>query len=236
MKKSLTFSLTLSALLLSANVFAGSVTFQNVPTGPVPVTANTYEKRVDVMLTNSAATPKNFQGARILNAVQEGQESFFCWGICLGPGADSTLDPVAMAAGTSQAMQLHFRPNNVSGTATVTLRFYDETDHNDFSDLTIVFEVAGNVSNDPARLGTATLGLPFPAPARESFSVNYAVENSANAAIRLTDMAGREVTTQRLSGMSGVQRVSVANVPAGMYLLHLLVDEKSVATRKVVVE
>ena len=94
----------------------------------------------------------------------------------------------------------------------------------------LVFYPAGALAT--AAGATATLAV-YPNPAHEVLRVSWAGAAGPAAGLCLTDALGREVRRQALTGSTAV--VPTADLPRGLYLLHVVIAGEA-TTRKVVLE
>jgi hypothetical protein len=60
----------------------------------------------------------------------------------------------------------------------------------------------------------------YPNPGRNHVSVTIPVGSDSGGIVAITDLFGRQVITQRVSGAASVQHLDVTALPAGMYFLH----------------
>lgn len=75
----------------------------------------------------------------------------------------------------------------------------------------------------------------FPSPASDVLHVNYNFPHSVSAQITLTDMLGRTVATQNITGTNGESTISLQNVPSGTYILRVNSENAQVFAAKVAV-
>lgn len=75
----------------------------------------------------------------------------------------------------------------------------------------------------------------FPSPASDVLHVNYNFPYSVSAQITLTDMLGRTVATQNVTGTNGESTMSLQNIPSGTYILRVNSENAQVFAAKVAV-
>ncbi len=86
-----------------------------------------------------------------------------------------------------------------------------------------------------AFLSSAQLGEVNPNPVKSTASIQYAIpEGSSRAQLLITDVLGRSIRQITLS-TSGVINVDVTSLASGVYNYSLIVDNKTVATKKMTV-
>lgn len=88
-------------------------------------------------------------------------------------------------------------------------------------------------ANTPARIGSLSQATPNPAKAHANISYRLP-EGSGKAQLQLTDNLGRTVQTVRLT-QSGTVNVDVSALGAGIYNYSLVVDGKTVETKRLTV-
>lgn len=91
---------------------------------------------------------------------------------------------------------------------------------------------SGPTSVNEAFVKSTALNV-FPSPAGAEATVRFNLAETANVAVTLTSLDGREVATQTLTNAVGTQDIKfeLGNVPAGLYLVRLT-DGTSTATQK----
>jgi hypothetical protein len=226
-----------AALLFSASVFAGTIEVANVPTAPILVNDTMPYATAHIQVTNTAATTKNFLGARTLNNLQPGQGSYFCWGWCLGPDTDVTPDPLPLNTNGSSTLDVYFTPASVAGAATITIRIYEQEDLTNFVDVTVEFISVATTSTDPAHLGTTSLlGKAFPVPATDRITATYSLPQGAAGSLSLADLTGREVRAITLATGTTEATLDLSGIAAGTYVLRMTADNRSSGTRIVTVK
>jgi hypothetical protein len=89
--------------------------------------------------------------------------------------------------------------------------------------------------NINAYLSNAKLGEVTPNPAKGTAIIQYAIpEGSNRAQLLITDALGRQIKVVQLSA-SGVINVDVTSLASGVYNYSLVVDNKTIETRKMTV-
>jgi hypothetical protein len=84
-------------------------------------------------------------------------------------------------------------------------------------------------------LSSAQLGEAIPNPVKSTASIQYAIPEGSNRAhLLITDALGRQIKALQLSA-SGVIHIDVSTLASGMYNYSLIVDNKTVVTRKMTV-
>jgi hypothetical protein len=106
---------------------------------------------------------------------------------------------------------------------------------NELSDLKLLVLKLTAGQNISTFLNSAHLGEAIPNPVKSTASIQYSItEGSTRAQLLITDALGRQIKAIQLS-TSGVINVDVTSLASGMYNYSLIVDNKTVVTRKMTV-
>ena len=210
--KNLAF-LVFSAAILSANFASAQTTFSLQP-NPSSVTGlpDEYDSYAHATIKNTSAVRDSIQWVRTEIMLPEGFSTAVCDPVqCYFPGV-STMT-FTLAPGESGPMDVHFyNPLETSGSGLVHLKVTNLLVPNDMATAVYVFNTTTSAKDaQPA----ANVRL-FPNPTTEGF----ALENAAEvAAVRIFALDGRQVASFE---PSADQRYSVADQPAGTYIVALL--------------
>jgi len=92
-------------------------------------------------------------------------------------------------------------------------------------------------ASESARSLTSTLSL-YPNPARGMVMVSITQKAGQEYKLRLSNILGREVRTVSLQSFPGEisMPVNLSDLPAGMYFYSLLMNEKVVSTKRLVLQ
>lgn len=133
-----------------------------------------------------------------------------------------------------KTFSVHLKTQGIVGTASVTLNIVDVLNPDDGSAFTITFDATTGIYSFD--LAPATLGVPYPVPAKEVLFATYDVSAASQmASVELYTLSGAKVWSQSISG-TGTLRMERGTLPAGTYILRLLSDEKMLMTRRIILE
>jgi bacillopeptidase F (M6 metalloprotease family) len=123
-----------------------------------------------------------------------------------------------------QEIKLRFRLRTDAG-ATADGFFFDDLK------LTII-DISTGLDNPSALLNDVLKG-PWPNPAIDVVDFQYQLP-TPGAILLVTDLSGREIMRQSLSGVSGKQSVSTSALAPGLYLCKIVQHNKELSTVKMI--
>lgn len=215
---------------------AGTIAIGGVPTESVSgfAEAGSEIEVKDIVFTNTSSTTKDFKAIRTDNTLTTGQESYFCWGLCYGVNTNESLPMTIAGNDLDKTFSLHLKTKGIVGTASITISIVDAADVDDATSFTITFDATTGIYTFD--LAPATLGVPYPVPAKEVLFATYdASATRQTASVELYTLSGAKVWSQPISG-TGTLRMERGTLPAGTYILRLLLDEKMLMTRRIILE
>jgi hypothetical protein len=160
----------------------------------------------------------------------------FCWaGGCYPPTTFVSPNGTSMAAGaTNTEFSGHYTPESVSGLATVRYVFFDEANPTDSVCVNVNYTAYPLGIVEPAE-GTVTLSNPYPNPARNTVSFNYACAAGSDARLIICNVLGSTVKSESISAGTGKISVNTEDLNDGVYFYSILVNGKPNVTRKLIV-
>jgi hypothetical protein len=165
-------------------------------------------------------------------SIVPGTLHYYCWERCYEPGV--LLSPTSLAIGANQQVSNFYGdyvPQNQSGTSSVKYCFFNVANQND-SVCGIVRYSANPVGiGEPASSGRAGISKAFPNPTANDLSIDYQVTEGVGR-IDIYSMLGVKIKSVNLPGQQGRLQLSVANLPAGMYLYRLIVNGQDIQTKR----
>jgi len=165
-------------------------------------------------------------------SIVPGTLHYYCWERCYEPGV--LLSPTSLTIGANQQVNNFYGdyvPQNQSGTSAIKYCFFNVANQND-SVCGIVRYSANPVGiGEPASNGRAGISKAFPNPTANDLSIDYQVTEGVGR-IDIYSMLGVKIKSVNLHGQQGRLQLSVANLPAGMYLYRLIVNGQDVQTKR----
>lgn len=189
-------------------------------------------------LKNTGSNTKYVKAERITSTMASGHANYFCWDQCYSPNVSISSGTDTIAAGaTSTKFILYLMANNNTGTSTCTYKFYDTNNPTDTAVQTFTFNVTTPTSAD--RLlspNTHEISAAYPNPSQTITKIDYELGSAAREAlIKVYSFLGNEIRKIELPNRQGTLIIDTDELGDGMYLYSLVVNNKTVSTRKFVV-
>jgi len=245
MKKITLFIFAVIFATISAN--AQSFTLSNLD-GPVPNgssinvwgdTTTGLAMKSHIFITNNAGVYKSVKITKTnVSLISHLTENSFCWGTCYGP--TTFTSPVArnIAAGytDTDGFEGDYYANGFLGTSTVKYLFFDTLNVNDTVCFYVNYMGIGLGLNDAA-INNTEFSNAYPNPANTSTTFNYKIQSGAvNTTLIIRNLIGSVVKEARIDDQQGKLVISTQELKAGIYFYSLIVDDKNLLTKKLVVK
>lgn len=186
--------------------------------------------------TNGSA-PINVKVRRITVDTVPGTQNYFCWEQCYEPPVSES--PTSMTINPGQRIEqfyADYKPNGIEGVSTLTYCFFDESNEMDSVCATVRFLITQVGIADVFAGNESGISESYPNPARTEAKINYALAAGwQKAEIEVYSMLGAKVKTIKLTEDQGTVKYNVSTLPSGMYFYSLLVDDKAISTKKMLV-
>lgn len=173
----------------------------------------------------------------VISAVA-GSENSFCWGSgCYGVSTNTSplLQSPTIAPSTAENTFVgDYKPHLNAGSTTIKYLFYDNANGTDSVSVTVVYSIATGI-NEPSKV-SGTISAAYPNPSNSFVSIKYDMnEFSQKGKIVLYDMLGKAVKIMELTDKQGVSKINVSDLNSGIYFYTFSIDDKAIATKKLVV-
>lgn len=200
--------------------------------------AGFIDAKTEIQNISDAAVVYN--ATEIEKDLVEGASLQFCIGTaCVDSRPGLLVDPVSIASGqTDQSFKLTYWPNGNIGTSTATFRVFEVDGEQEFivhfvfngEETTSIIHKVNDRSLEPQ------LSAAYPCPASQFAIIDYQVPPSADQAfIKVYDLMGKEVLRQNIEYSQGSTRLGVRHLSDGIYFYSLIIDNKAVATKRLIV-
>jgi hypothetical protein len=133
-------------------------------------------------------------------------------------------EEINLSPWAGQEIKLRFRLRTDAG-ATADGFFFDDIK------LTII-DITTSLENHADVLTSALIG-PWPNPVMETAGFQYQL-TTPGATLVVTDLSGKEIMRQTLSGTSGRQSISTSGLSSGLYLCKIMQHNKELSTVKMI--
>ena len=209
------------------------------------VDLNTIKYTVDFEVKNNYSSSKTVKVKRTLLSSITGHDIYYCFGaVCLNPSPSIVYIPSQSATITANGGL----PNGQGtyglsadidamalGTSVVRYTLYDVNNPNDsiYVDLTYVVTPVG-MSELTAK--NFSLSQPSPNPAVTTATFRYDFNFAPKtAALKIYNMVGSLVKEEKITGKEGKLSVSSNDMEEGIYFCSLVVNDKIISTRRLVI-
>ena len=181
--------------------------------------------------------PVDVRVQRITVDTVPGSQNYFCWEQCYEP--PTSISPTAMTIPVGQRINqfyADYKPNGNPGVSTLIYCFFNDANEADSVCATVRF-TASPVGIQDVFLGNQSgISESYPNPAKTFAKINYALAAGwKKAEIVVYSMLGSKVRAVRLTDDQGTYKMNVSSLPSGMYFYTLVVDDKDISTKKMLV-
>lgn len=145
-----------------------------------------------------------------------GYTNYFCWGTnCYPPATDVSTYPEFLASGQQNLTFIYYiQPDTQGGVWSITYTFFEPGNPGNSASVNINgYTYMASLSTLPTVQARV-----YPNPVRERFVVDLSVPVT-QFTVTLTDLAGKVVLSQRLTGSQGV--VEARTLRRGLYFYHV---------------
>ncbi|MFM1876723.1 MAG: hypothetical protein RL266_2460 [Bacteroidota bacterium] len=200
---------------------------------------------VEQSIMQSEGTIENTNGSapiavrveRITVDTVPGSQNYFCWEQCYEP--PTSVSPTALTIPVGQRIDqfyADYKPNGNPGVSTLIYCFYDDSNEADSVCATVRFTASPVGIQDVFMGNRSGVSESYPNPARTVANINYALAAGwQKAEIVIYSMLGSKVRSVKLTEDQGTYKLNVASLPSGMYFYTLVVDDKDISTKKMLV-
>lgn len=200
--------------------------------------ANETDAPLTLMVTRTfldTVSPFNYP----YSSGEPGAYERFCWGpTCFNYGTDSSPTNeaffVTLQPGQStNTFRSDYYPNGLEGSTTLQYCFHAEGEPLGGACHSITFTAVATANVTPIEKPATRLVSLSPNPATEDILVRF--EQAAGGVLEFRNLVGQVIRTEAVFGGVGSQRVSVADLADGVWLVTYKVDGVAVSTKRLVI-
>ncbi len=168
---------------------------------------------------------------------------YYCWFVCYSPipvadvysWPNSHILTLDAGASNTSSFAAYYEPEGLAAVATFDYCFYDVNNPSDETCVQITFDTQ-NVGIEELEEGTSGISEAYPNPAKSVAKINYSIAaDSKDAKLVVYSMLGSKVREVALTEERGTLKLDVSSLPSGMYFYSLLVEDKAISTKKMLV-
>jgi hypothetical protein len=238
-----------SALLIAASAFAfgqsavfiDEVTHANINGTTMNIVMPTNSTHTaEILVTNTSSSAISYKIRRTIQTMDAADQTQFCWGgLCYGFTTNTssmslTINPGDTIDFVENGFHAIFNAGPAVVNRSVYYKIYDASNFSDSSVVTIMYNGVAGI-NDVVK-ADGNISNAYPNPASSMVTMKYDMnEFAGKGKIVFTDMLGKKVKEVELTDKQGTAKISVAEFNAGIYFYSFIIDDKSIATKKLVV-
>jgi hypothetical protein len=232
----------MSSLLSAQNVtlsYLGNPVNANdtvfVPVGRVDVG---LEYVASFAMHNTTSNPINLRAAKeAINLVAGAEVSICMAGICAEPHVDTTPPDLFYlleggATAPADVFAVHYKPNGQLGNSTIRVTLFNADNVSDNIIFYVIYGTELGITTTKTMVNQITA---YPNPATNRVTIKYSLGKNAPAKLVLKNLMGTTLYTTPLNAGSDNVSIDVSQYASGIYFYSLLIDERIVSTKKLLV-
>jgi len=229
-------------VFLTGNLFGQSLVLSNVDELVTDApSAQLMKAQATVTNTSSAAIDVLVRFEEV-TAGPAGSGYYFCWTVCYDEGfvSDGFETPanhsmMIDAGASTDVFFADYVPNNTVGFAEHRFTFFDKNNPSDAATIDVRFDTE-SVGIEELEEGANGISESYPNPAKSVANINYSIAaDSKDAQLVVYSMLGSKVREVTLTEERGTVKLDVSSLPSGMYFYSLVVEDKAISTKKMLV-
>ncbi|MBU0765800.1 MAG: T9SS type A sorting domain-containing protein [Bacteroidetes bacterium] len=198
-------------------------------------TPGVYQVIAHLVVINEGASTYNVYCKKDTLSLVPGSTNDFCWaGLCYPASTYISSASLAMApSDTSTEFSTHYRPYDNNGTSLIRYVFFSSAPSNHD---TVYVSYTVDVQQDEQDIiskENVNFSSPYPNPAGTFTQFNISFPDNSNALILVYNILGKQILNTPVRS-SGTIRLNTSTLTRGVYFCSLIVDGKTIATRKLV--
>lgn len=236
LKKILGFTY-IALAVISFNAFAQNIEITDVTSPNITGTVDD-EIQVTIEVMNNGSSAMDMKVKRFVLSEVSGSDNNFCWGTTCYDPTRTISDSINVNSGNLEtSFRGDYRANGNPGTSTIRYCFYNSSNMADSACTTInynAFPVSTKLVTKKENKNT--LVGAYPNPAASVATIEYSTVKSAKSAkIVLSNAIGSTIKEVNITEPNGVIILPVSQLESGFYFYSLVVDEQTVATKRLIV-
>ncbi len=241
-----TATLLLSAIILHAQLIVLDTNENEITNDTITVygTPNQDFIKVIMHLSNIGETNLHIAVRKIEISIVEGMSNNFCWNsFCYSDQVydigDINADPIVLEPDSTTADDDFYTElwlDGKEGLSTVIYEFYDINEVFETVSVTVNFNISSTTNILTRPLASESLGEASPNPARGFTSIPFEISaDGKNAQLVVRNLLGNIVHQQNLQLGNQKVRIDTSNLSNGIYIYSLVVDNQTLASKRLVV-
>ena len=189
-------------------------------------------------IQNTGTDSLRIKVRKIENSVVSGSGNLFCFnGNCYTTPVSGNI--LTLAPGQITDNQTFFYgdydANGNAGMSSITYVFFNYNNPNDSSYVIVQYNASAGIPDAKKAAGMVSSPFPNPASSGTSFKYNLGAEYP-KASIQIYDLLYNKVDELKLNNAAGVVYLNTSDFNSGVYFYSLLINDKALFTRKLVIQ
>jgi hypothetical protein len=193
---------------------------------------------VPATINNISSSTKEVMVERTINILAPGHTSYFCWGIECYSDTTSMSNPLSApnitAGGSENSFYFDLDPHGAAGPDTGCYKFFDKNNASDYVEVCFYVDVTTGIANVNSSQANP-LSVASPNPANTLSGVNYYADLTKDPRLDVCNLLGEKIFEAKLMQKQGAYIINVEDFKPGIYFYSLIENEKTIATKKLVV-
>lgn len=192
-----------------------------------------------IEVVNNTTDSIHVKVRKVVNSFVPGSINTFSWGISFLPETMISPSDLSMAGGTSRKTDFksNYTPNGAVGTTTITYYFINTTAIPNDSTFVVVKYITTTSGVSSSIANQMRISNPYPNPANNSTTFNYNFPTDINyAKLTIYNLLGVPIKDIEVPEKNGVLVVPTFDIKSGVYFYSLMVDDKTIISKKLVIK
>ena len=190
----------------------------------------------DVLVTNISNASKDVKVKRRVISVVSGSTNYFCWTICYGPSQNQSPTAETIAPNTTNSkFHGYCDAYGAGGTSTIMYIFFDSNNPTDSSYVTINY-VDGKFTGLAGISGKGNVSAIYPNPAKDFARIKVDGYENQQIKAEVYNVLGSKVYVAEMDRNKNYIQLNLTSLPPGVYFYNVTANDKTVTSRKLVIE
>ncbi len=196
----------------------------------------------NVLLRNNTAETVSYRVGKTEENIEEGQEVYFNFGgVEYGPD-DNFSDAAGAIIASGETLdgengfKAIFDAKGIDGNTfypNVRFKFFNRIAGNDADFVTLIYNVSGVGFSE---LESYEISSPYPNPSSEYVNIDHQFKSDENAQLKLYNSAGQLIIIHPVIKQSNKSIINVSNLPSGVYMISVEVNDRTIGVEKIVLQ
>jgi len=196
----------------------------------------------NVLMRNNTNAAVSYRVGKSVVDIEEGQEMAFSFGGVEYGSEDNFSDAAGVSIASGETLEgangfkAMFDAKGIDGNTyypSVKFKFFNRLAGNDADFVTLIYNVSGVGFSE---LDAYQISEPYPNPASDYVNVDHQFGADENAQIKLYNSAGQLIMIHPVMKQSNKSMINVSNLPTGIYMMSVEVNDRTIGVEKIVLQ